>query len=163
MRRGLVLIPLVLLSACSHNLAMDAVKSAISKGVTEKLGLQIATVTCPESREIKAGDSFECTADAQTGGQVKVLVTQTDANANIDWKVTNTENLIDLSTLEATVKKGLAEQASVDATVTCGAKYRVAQTGKTFDCGVKTADGKSATVKVTMTDDKGNVDWKIGQ
>ncbi|MEI6667069.1 MAG: DUF4333 domain-containing protein [Acidobacteriota bacterium] len=160
--RKMAIVPLLLMAACTKTLNVDSVKTAISAGLNEKLGVTISSLTCPESREAKAGDSFECTAAVQSGGTLTVTVTQTDANAHIDWKVKNTENLMDLLALETQIVTGLKQQASVDATVSCGGKYRVSITGKTFECTAKTADGKTAPVIITMTDDKGNVNWKVG-
>lgn len=158
-----LLVPAIALAAaaCSTTLDMGKVKESISSGITQQLGLTVSSVTCPETREGKANDTFDCTAAIQSGGQLTVKVTQKDDAGNIAWEVSNMENLIDLVSLERQIKDGLREQTSVDAEVTCGAKYRVAVTGGTFQCTAKTADAE-VPISVTMTDDTGKVNWETG-
>jgi hypothetical protein len=161
---ALALASAVAVSGCSKTLKMDTVKTSIASGLASKLGLDFDAVNCPETREIKTGDTFACTATVKGGGDLPVSVTQKDDQGNIVWKLTSSENLIDLATVEATVVKGLKDQASVDATVSCGgAKYRVSLPGKSFDCQLKTSDGREAKVAVAIKDDKGNISWSVGE
>jgi hypothetical protein len=160
----LALASAVAMSACSKQLKMDTVKTSIASGLASKLGLEFDAVNCPDTRDIKTGDTFACTAVVKGGGELPVTVTQKDDQGNIVWKLTSSENLIDLSAVESNIVKGLKEQASVDAAVTCGgAKYRVSLSGKSFDCQAKISDGRDAKVTVAIKDDKGNISWSVGE
>lgn len=145
----------------SQTLNLDGVKTAVEEGLESQLGVPIASVTCPESREAKAGDSFECTAAGEHEGQVIVKVTQTDDQGNINWEVAKSTGYLDLTALIQQITSGIEEQAGVDVTVTCDGKYREARPGASFECTATDPDGKAHAVAVTMTDAEGNVDWKI--
>jgi len=152
------------LSACGTTIDMDAVGKSVSDGLNTQLSLPIATVTCPtESRAAKAGDTFECVATPKDGGKLTIKVTQDDDKGNIKWEVVKTEGLIDLSLAEKAIVSGLKEQASVDATVSCGGKYRAAKAGETFECLAKIPERDDATIVVTMTDGTGNISWAVKQ
>jgi hypothetical protein len=162
MRRVLPICLLLASVACTRNLDMNAVNAAISKGVKEQTTLDVSAVTCPDMREIKQGDTFTCAVKPTMGGALEVTVTQENADGGINWKVTKTDGLLDLSIVEQSVVGGLKEQLSVDATVSCGgAKYRATEPGKTFDCTAKVASGEQAPVTVTMQDADGNIGWAM--
>ena len=152
-------------TACGTTVDMNAVSKAVSDGINTQLSLPIASVACPtESRAAKAGDTFECVATPKDGGKITVKVTQEDAKGNVKWEVTKSEGLIDLKIVEENVTKGLKEQASVDATVSCGAgKFRAAKAGGTFECTAKSQDKGDATIVVTMKDTEGNISWAVKQ
>jgi hypothetical protein len=150
------------LAGCTKMINMDAAKTAVSAGLTEKLGMAITAVTCPDSRAMKAGDVFNCTAAVQTGGQLVIRVTQKDDAGNIAWELVNGDTLIDLALLESSIKGSLKDQKGIDATIACGGKYRVAEPGKTFQCAASDNSGNKATVTITMKDDKGHIDWVMG-
>jgi len=151
-------------SACGTTIDMNAVSKSVSDGINAQLSLPIASVTCPtESRAAKAGDVFECIATPKDGGKLTIKVTQEDAKGNVKWEVSKSEGLIDLKLVEESVTKGLKEQASVDATVSCGGKFRAAKAGGTFECQAKSQDKGDATIVVTMTDATGNISWAVKQ
>jgi hypothetical protein len=149
--------------ACSQTLNIDGVKSAISTGVASQLGLTVASVTCPDTREVKANDTFECTAAPQGGGRLVVKVTQKDDQGNVNWEVVKTEGLLNLASLETQIKTGLKEQAGLDVTVACGGKYRATEPGKSFECTATDGQGTKSQVSVAMKDAEGNVSWSLGQ
>ncbi len=162
-RRASLVIGLAALLApagCTRSLNMESTSKAISEGLTSQLTMAIASVKCPDSREIKAGDTFECIATPGAGGRLTVRVTQKDADGNIAWEVAKTEGLLDLSKVEASVRQGLAEQASLDALVTCGERWRATKAGDTFECRATGGEGQEVTVVVHVTDDTGNVSWE---
>lgn len=150
-----------LLAACTQTLKMGVVKDAIKDGLAKQLGVTVTTVTCPESRQAKAGDVFECTAATPGGGKFTVSVKQSDDSGNVNWEVTKSEGLLDLKKLEAQIQSGIKEQTGLDAAITCGDRYRDAEPGKTFECKAKTGDD-TGTVVITVKDREGNVSWKLG-
>ncbi len=158
---AMLMVSVSALAACTKTLNMEGVKTAIGAGLAEKTGIAIASVTCPDTREIKAGDTFQCTATAQTGGDLAVTVTQKDATGNITWELGSGQNLVDLVALEAEIASGLKAQLSVDAQVSCGGKYRIAVPTKTFECTAKSGTSQVPII-VTMKDAKGNVGWATG-
>ena len=148
--------------ACGTTIDMDAVGKAVSDGINTQLSLQVASVTCPtESRAAKAGDAFECVATPKDGGKLTVKVTQNDDKGNVTWEVVKSEGLLDLKKLEASITQGLKEQASVEATVSCGGKYRPTKVGETFECQAKSEAAGDAAVVVTVNDAEGNVSWAL--
>ncbi len=150
-----------LAASCSApSLDMDAVKKAIADGVAAQLSLPVETVACPPPRPVKAGDVFECVATPKGGGRLTVTVTQDDAKSNVSWKVTKTEGLLDLQKVEASIVTGLREQAQVEATASCGGRWKPARAGDTFECEAKTAAGQTAAIVVSVTDGEGNISWK---
>lgn len=149
--------------ACTSMLSMDAIKSSISEGVKSQLGLQIASVTCPESHPMKVADSFECTATPAVGGRLVVKVTQKDDKGNISWEVVKAEGLLDLAALETVIKNGLKETDDLEATVSCGSKYRATEPGKSFECTATDAEGAKSQVAVLMKDASGNVTYSLVQ
>lgn len=148
------------LAGCESMLDMNSAEAVIKSGLTEQLQMPFAAVSCPESRAMKAGDVFECTATAESGGDLTVQVTQKDDTGTVNWKLTNGDRVLSLTALEQQIKDGLAKQLSVDASVDCGGKQRVAVKGQTFECTAK-AGSESRGVSVTMDDDQGNVTWAL--
>lgn len=148
------------LAGCERLLDIDRAEAAIRSGLTEQLEMPFASVMCPESRAMKAGDVFMCTAVAETGGDLRIQVTQTDGSGAINWKVTDGEKVLSLTKLEEQIKDGLVRQLNVDAIVSCGGKMRVAKAGQTLEC-TATAGAESRKVLVTMDDDKGNITWVV--
>jgi hypothetical protein len=138
---------------------MESVKKAVADGVNAQLSLPIESVSCPPERAMKAGDAFECVATPVGGGRLTVSVTQDDAAGNVTWKVVKTEGLLDLKKVEESIVAGLKEKAQVDATASCGGRWKPAKAGDTFDCVAKTASGEDVAIVVSATDGEGNISW----
>lgn len=151
------------LAACSSSLDMAAIKTAITDGLKTQLGLEVASVSCPDSREIKAADTFECIATPKMGGRLTMKVTQKDDEGNIGWELGKIEGLIDLGLLEGVIKDGVKEQDGLDVTVSCGGKFRATEPGKSFECTASDAEENKWQVEVLMKDPEGNVSYKVLQ
>lgn len=147
------------LAACTRHLDMPKSEEAIKTGIAQKLLLPLASVKCPERREKKAGDVFDCKAIAASGGELLVRVTQTSAKGDLSWELPRGQMILVSAAVEKYVEKGLAAR-SIDATVDCGGKSRLPVAGKTFECTAKTTSGAQQIV-VTMNDDKGDVSWAL--
>lgn len=147
------------LAACNRNLDIPKSEAAITSGISQKLNLPLASVKCPESREKKAGDVFDCKAIAATGGELLVKVTQTNGKGDLSWELPRGQMILVSAVVEKYVKNGLAAK-SIDATVDCGGKSRLPVAGKTFECAAKTISDTRQVV-VTMDDDKGKVSWAL--
>ena len=150
--------------ACGAPIDINAVSKTVSDGIGSTKSLPIASVSCPTtSRRAKEGDSFECVATPQMGGKLTVKVTEIDSKGNVKWEVVSTDGLVDLTAIEDAIQKRVKKAAGVDATASCGGTYRLAKTGESFDCEVKTQKNGSTTMVVTMTDAAGNVNIGIKQ
>ncbi len=149
----------VSLVACTSQLDMSAIKTSIKDGLKKQTGADASSVTCPEKREAKANDTFECTADLGGGTKATIVVTQKDASGSYEWKLK--QALVPMAKLEPLVVSGLKEQAHVDAMVDCGSpRYRISTPASTFECKAKagTDEGK---VQITVKDAEGNFSWKL--
>lgn len=156
-------VALIALAGCGATIDMEKASSSISEGITQQMDLPVASVTCPsESRPLKAGDVFECTAKAREGGNLIVQVTQTDDKGTINWEVARSENLYDMEAAAATIKQGIEEQTGVEATVSCGAsRWRTGKPGDTFACEAEDSAGEVQGVVVTVQDEAGGIGWKL--
>src|SRR5579864_6397819 len=102
-----VLVMALALVGCGVTLDMDAIGKSVTSGIASQLGLEITSVDCPkETRQAKAGDTFECTAIPKEGGKLTIKVTQKDDKGNVDWEVAKAEGLINLQATEANIAKG---------------------------------------------------------
>jgi hypothetical protein len=150
--------------ACGTRMDMDAVSKAVSDGISSTASLPVASVSCPTStRFAKEGSSFQCLVTPRMGGTLTVKVTETDAKGNVKWEVVSMDGLVDLKAIENAIQKRVKQATRVDATASCGGTYRLARAGESFDCEVKTQKTGTATMVVTMTDDKGNVTIGVKQ
>jgi hypothetical protein len=148
--------------AGADELDMDAVARSIRKGLADQLAVSVQKVDCPDAREIKAGDVFDCTARVEEFGHLTVSVTQEDNEGNVTWDVTKTTGLLDLSSLESTIRKELAARSEgAEVKVSCGGRYRGIEVGKTFECGAEDSTGEKVRIKVVIEDAEGNVHWKV--
>lgn len=152
----------LLATGCTRNLDAASVQTAVADGILAQLGLEVSEVVCPEAVEMKAGNSFECTARTAGGAEIRVAVDQNDDQGNIAWKTAGTTGLLDLGALEEQIRTGLEEQAGVEAVVDCGDGLSDTPPGGTMECTATVPDGASHTVVVTVRDREGNVDWSVG-
>ena len=67
---------------------------------------------------------------------------------------------VDIAALEESIVDGVAKQAEEDVTADCPEQVDW-ETGSSFDCDVAFDDGSSATARVEMVDDEGNVEWEL--
>ncbi|AMY09995.1 hypothetical protein LuPra_03222 [Luteitalea pratensis] len=155
------MLALAALVGCTKNLNVDAVAPAITQGVSDQVGLRLASVTCPSGpRPLVANDTFNCTGAVVGGGSLTIAVTQTDDTGNITWKVASTDGLLDLAKVEGSIVTGLRTQAHVEAKVSCGGKWKAAGKGDKFDCQATAPDGTPIPIGVTVADGNGNVSWE---
>lgn len=71
---------------------------------------------------------------------------------------------LDMKAIEASVTSGVESQMSLPvASVACPSETKTAKAGDVFECVVTPKDGGKATVKVTQSDDKGNVKWEVSK
>jgi NAD(P)H-hydrate repair Nnr-like enzyme with NAD(P)H-hydrate epimerase domain len=64
-------------------------EAALQQNLRRSTGQKVSSVDCPSGVEVKAGKTFQCTADLADGGQQ--TVTLKILNSNADVEVTNLE------------------------------------------------------------------------
>lgn len=145
------------LMGCSQNLDMDKVKGSVKDMITTQIGANVKSVSCPDTRAIKQGDSFDCTVEIDTG-KTAVTVTQKDGEGNLSLKTT--QMIVKVGEVEkailAAVKKN---NPDVEMVVDCGPKFRPSIPNETFECTGKSG-GDQAKYKVTIKDSQGNIGFE---
>jgi hypothetical protein len=150
---ALTFVSAVVLAGCTRNLDMEIVKSSIRDMVVKQIGANVKSVTCPETRPLKAGDTFECQVEIDHG-KTAVSVTQTDDAGNINMKTP--QLVLKVADLEKLIAGNIKQGSGLDATVDCGPKFRPSIPNDTFDCQAKAGE-QSSKIKVTVKDGQGNV------
>lgn len=56
----------------------------------EAQGVPDSAVDCPDDVEAEEGDEFTCTATAPDGSGATILVTQTNDDGDVTWRIVNT-------------------------------------------------------------------------
>jgi Domain of unknown function (DUF4333) len=88
----LTLSVLVLSAGCSPELDTPSVESEIKTELEQQLSGVTVEIECPEDVAAKAGESFDCIATSDDNNKAKIVVTQTDDDGSIDFRV---EELLD--------------------------------------------------------------------
>ena len=144
------------LSACGKTIDPEKMTTSIS----EKLGtagIPVESLECPDDIALEQGDRFECQLVLEGDKEVTVEVVQKDDEGNVDWQA---RGLILRDKLEETIQSQIKSQAEADFTVDCGEdKAIVALKDESFDCVATDAEDRSITIKVTPTDNFGNVQF----
>ncbi|AFY69255.1 hypothetical protein Pse7367_0955 [Thalassoporum mexicanum PCC 7367] len=134
---------------------------AIATGITQQTGLEVLSVDCP-SRPIQAGDTFNCVANGQKDSTMTIAVVQEDDQGNINWEITGSTRILDLSVMEQQLVSQLTEQTGVSGVVDCGGdRYLVAGAGDSFECSGRDNNGNEGVILITVQDDEGNYQWEI--
>jgi len=145
-------------TACTRFVDMDKVREDVGQGVAERFGLEVAGVECPETRESKADDHFECVATTTGGATITARVFQLQ-DGEVTWSFGETRGLVDRERLAADIRAGLLAQG-FDARVDCGEGFGDTAPGESFRCDAR-GDERRATVVVTVQDREGRVGWSL--
>lgn len=132
-------------------------EEALKALYTKQTGVPIESVKCPSNVEFKAGKTFECQATGE-GVKFAIQVNMQNDQGRFDSK---TKGVLILSRIEELLETNIKEKAKLDVTADCGGKLRVAKTGETFTCDVKSAAGETRKATVTVKDEQGNINVKI--
>ncbi len=110
----------------------------------EKDGVQIKSITCPEGKKDKEGESFECTGEADDGTKFRVTA-NAKGGGNVAWELVG--RIID----PAELQKNLKDKSGRD--FDCGTAKRIAVKGVEVDC-----KSGGETVAIVFNDDVGDAD-----
>ena len=91
-RIGLLALAVMLTAGCSRVLDTQSVESEIKDKLEQQLSGVTVEIDCPEDIEAKKGESFHCIATSEDDNKAKIVVTQTDDEGSIDFRV---EELLD--------------------------------------------------------------------
>lgn len=138
---------------CGTKIDHAKVEDSIKKGLKDK-NVTLKSVSCPEGRAAKTGDSFDCTGIDEGGQHLVFTVTQNDDHGNIAWKLDGM--IID----QAKIGDSIEHKVGKAADVKCPGKTVILKPGQSFTCPVD-VEGKTHSVLITLTDKDGNVSWKI--
>jgi hypothetical protein len=131
-------------------------ETALQRFYTERAGVTLESVTCPDNANLKTGGAFECKATAQGvnfGIQINI-----NNEGKIDPKI---KGLLILTKIEEFLQQTFKEKAKVDVTADCGGKLRAVKTGDTFTCKVTNKEGQTRNVTLTVKNEQGQIDVKL--
>lgn len=156
-----------LLNGCSFNysfsfggLNMEKLEKTIQTDLQAQIKIPISSVECPEERDQKQGDEFECIAKGDQNSEFKITVTQKDDDGNVDWNLVSATNVINLDIVESQIIESLEQQTGVTGVVNCGEQQlMVATKGTTFECQGKSDRGEVVTITVEVEDEQGGYRW----
>jgi hypothetical protein len=127
----------------------------ISNGITEQLGI-VMFVECPRSLPKKKGKTFTCWARSTDSGPLPVKAEVADSSSNSTWRF----DAISTTDIARSIATEIKKQKDVDVTVDCPDAVPLKK-GSTFTCEALDSNSASYPVHVEMTDEKGNVSWKV--
>lgn len=137
---------------------IDAAKAekGIRKVVTEQAHASVKTVSCPDSKAAKAGDTFTCKVVGTDGstGDARITEKNDKGDVSIDAPFMHPRDI------EDGVATNIEKQANLtDVKVTCP-EIIVAKAGAKTTCQAISGTNKAA-VLITQTNGKGGFDFKV--
>jgi hypothetical protein len=124
--------------------------------VARSTGADVKSVSCPPSVALKKGATFTCIATGADGTTAPVTETQTDATGHVHISAP----LLHTGPAEKLIASGLTKKLNFSVTVTCPDLVS-AHKGTTMTCEASHAGGTPEKVRVTTTDDKGDIDYTV--
>ncbi len=128
----------------------------VEQSIKDKLaskGVALTSLTCPD-RPLKKGDKFDCDGVDSDGQKLTFHVEQTDDKGTIDWKLDGM--IINKAAIGDSIEKSVGTAADVR----CPNTSVILKVGESFTCDVQVGAQKHK-VELTLTNDKGDVGWKI--
>jgi uncharacterized protein DUF4333 len=84
----LLLLSVVFLAGCGgRTLDTSRLETQIGRTLSERSGLPITSVDCPNDVKAKKGGQFACTVTTSSKERVRVNVTQDDDQGGVTWKL----------------------------------------------------------------------------
>ncbi|MGZ4682413.1 MAG: DUF4333 domain-containing protein [Acidimicrobiales bacterium] len=133
--------------ACSGPRVVDRTK--LEQGIIDQSSsgaVTITSVSCPEGRRVREGDTFTCQATLSTGQPVTVEVTQTNGDGGVTF--TQVEAVITGEQFAASENGVISAEYGVTVMLECPALI-VVEDGDTFTC--QGTDDRGHTRTVTFT------------
>ena len=147
-------------TACSAEVSKTLntadVEAQVSASILEEREVEVE-VACPDDVEAEEGGRFTCTATDAEGTSLDVDVIQVDSSGDVDWTLA----MLDLATIETQIAPLVSDSVGVPITVECDRVLVKAEPGSSVDCRATDESGGSGVLRITATDDEGNVDWEL--
>jgi Domain of unknown function (DUF4333) len=141
-------------AGCTRNLDMEKVRGSVKDLITTQIGANVKSVTCPDTRPIKQGDTFDCIAEIDFG-KTAVTITQKDGDGNLG--LDTKQMVVKVAEVEKAIVAAVKKNSpTLDLVVDCGPKFRPSIPNDTFECTGK-AGAEQAKYKVTIKDSQGNI------
>ncbi len=145
------------LAACGKPLDTTKISEAIQLDVTTQGAPSLKTVTCPQRVVAEKGKTFQCVGELESGTRFAIAVSQDDDKGTVKWQVPHTKGLLNLLTLQNTIKQALQSQFGAPPEIDCGGKkYRSVKPGDTFECKIVTKGDAAKTDAKKATDKAGD-------
>ena len=130
-------------------------EKSIGRTVIDQTGVRVKSVSCPKDRAAKKGDKFTCTVVGRDGTKGQAVVTQRDDEGNVGTAAP----FLHIRNAEGAIVDQIKQQTGAAVTVTCP-EIIVPKAAAKFRC--EATDGtRERQVEVTLTDDKGNLRFKV--
>jgi hypothetical protein len=159
----LVSVVAVLCAGCSASVCAGSgcgidtgkAESSVKTIVASATGADVKSVSCPTKVAFKKGTSFTCIATGADGTTAPITLTQTDSKGNVHISA---PDLVHTGGDAKLIASGLTSKLKFTVTVKCP-DLVTAHKGTTFNC-VATHATETHKVIVTVTDDKGSIDYR---
>lgn len=145
----------VLATGCSQTLEGGDIEREVAAEVDDQQGVEVE-VSCPDDIEAEDGGTFTCTATDPEGTEWDVNVVQQDAEGNVEW----TMDVLDLNAVEDELAPDVSAEVGTDVTIECPEVLVSSAQGSTLDCQATDSQGEGV-IRITTTDDEGNVEWEL--
>jgi hypothetical protein len=85
----LVVAVLALPAGCTRTKTLDgpSLNSVLASDLSQRLGVQSMTVSCPADQPAEAGHTFDCTATNPDGTTITLHVTESDDQGKVTYEV----------------------------------------------------------------------------
>ena len=155
---GLALSAVLLVPTGCKRLDLRKLEELVSSSIEVKTGVDVTSVTCPEKRDLKVDDEFQCTLVMEGDRTFRVNIKQTDDDGNVSWSV---PQILDPAILAETLAAKVRERTEGEFEVDCGTRSILADKGATFTCVVRPAEGPELSFTATVTDDDVSLSWDV--
>ena len=155
---GLALLAAVAFSACGET-AIDAAEQEefVRDVVVREVGARVASVRCPANVERSEGDTFRCTVTGADDSRGDVIVTQQE-----DSKVQVVAPFLHVTEAETVIANGIDDRLRGDDVDIQCPEIVVVREGRLLRCTAR-AGGRSRTVSVRLTDDRGRFRYRLAE
>lgn len=136
------------LGACSKVVDTSPLERSIKEKI-EGIDIVVTSVDCPDRRDAKSGDTFQCTATTDGGVAITVQVTQKDDNGSLGFDVGR--QVFSTEKVDPEIRRMLEVQGNATIDVTCP-KGVVTDDGKGTVACTATADGYGYDITVPIAD-----------
>jgi hypothetical protein len=143
-------------AGCGPNVVdSDSVQAFIAKNVTDTNGARVKSVSCPKDPKARMGETFTCRVTGADGTTGTAVATQRDNRGGVSISMP----FLRTGVTEESIADQINQQTGATVKVRCP-EIVTLKAGGTFRC-TTTRGKRTRKVQATMTDDRGNFDFKV--